>query len=239
MKEINTLLFKFLWDNKPDKLKRTQVTLPTSKGGLNMINIEQFIESIKITWLRRLIKSENSPIIKNFNTTIFPLTNLINLGYQYIEMQIPNIRNKFWSDTLTSWINMCKMVKPYNYFELYTLRLWYNPLISQYPLFLPQLYKQGINIVGDLLHNDGEIITKQELLNKTRLININPLHYLQLRSCLRTLLNYTTFKPYTLQRPLARLFYSILIKNNKGSKDFYNILHHNHEIKLITNGRKY
>ena len=50
MKEINTLLFKFLWDNKPHKLKRNHVTLATSKGGLNMINIEQFIESLKITY---------------------------------------------------------------------------------------------------------------------------------------------------------------------------------------------
>ena len=231
MKEINTILFKFLWDNKPDKLKRNQVTLPTSKGGLNMINIEQFIASLKITWLRRLIKSENTPINKIFNTTIFPITNVINLGYQYIEIQIPNIRNKFWYDTLTSWINMCKIVKPNNYFELYTLPLWYNPLISKYPLFFPKLYKQGINLVGDLLTNDGEIITKQELLNKTRLININPLHYLQLRSCLRTLLNSTTFKPYTIHRPVAPRFLTILIKNNKGSKEFYNILHENQEIK--------
>ena len=64
-------------------------------------------------------------------------------------MQIPNIRNKFWSDTLKSWINMCKIVKVSNYFELYTLPLWYNTLISKYPLSLPQLYKHGINIVGD------------------------------------------------------------------------------------------
>ena len=137
MKEINTILFKFLWDNKPDKLKRNQFTLPTSKGGLNMINIEQFISSLMITWLRRLIKSENTPINKFFNTTIFPLTNVINLGYQYIEMQIPNIRNKFCYDTLISWINMFKIVKPNNYFELYTLPLWYNPLISKFPAFLP------------------------------------------------------------------------------------------------------
>ena len=29
LKEINTLLFKFLWDNKHDKLKRDHVALPT------------------------------------------------------------------------------------------------------------------------------------------------------------------------------------------------------------------
>ena len=126
---------------------------------------------------------------------------------------------------------MCKNVKPKNYSELYTLPLWYNPLISEYPLFFRNLYHNGINIVGDLLNNDGEIITKDDLMNKTGLDNINPLNYLQLKSCIGTLLRNTAFKPYPLQRPLAPLFLHISIKNNKGSKDFYKILHQNQEIK--------
>ena len=232
MKEINILLFKFLWDNKPDKLKRDIVTLPTYKGGLNMINIEQFITSLKITWLRRLFKAENTPIKIIFEEIITPVTNLSNFGYQYIETIIPNITNKFWQDTLLSWVKMCKKVKPKDYSELCTLPLWYNPLISKYPLFFEKLYNNGINIVGDLLTDEGEIISNDELLNKTRLNNINILHYLQLRSSVRTLLKNTNFKPYLLQRPLAPLFLSISIKSKKGSKDFYKILHQNQEIKI-------
>ena len=49
------LLFKFLWDNKPDKIKRKEITLPSNQGGLNMIDIEFVIASLKITWLRRLL----------------------------------------------------------------------------------------------------------------------------------------------------------------------------------------
>ena len=102
MKELNSILFKFLWDTKRDKLKRTQVT------GLKMINIEHFINSLQITWIRRLELSENSPI-KNLNeTTITPVNNLFVLRYQYIETKLKMIPNKFWHDTLSSWIYMCK-----------------------------------------------------------------------------------------------------------------------------------
>ena len=125
---------------------------------------------------------------------------------------------------------MCKKVKPKDYSELFTLLPWYNPLISKYQLFFEKLYNNGINIVGDLLTEEGEIISKDELLNKTRLNNTNILNYLQLRSSVRTLLKITNFKPYLLQRPLAPLFLSISIK--KGSKDFYKILHQSQEIKI-------
>ena len=88
MKELNTILFKFLWDDKLDKLKREVVTLHTHQGGLNMINIEHFITSLKITWIRRLIQSENSPTKSLFENTITHMDNLFVFGYQYIESNI-------------------------------------------------------------------------------------------------------------------------------------------------------
>lgn len=120
----------------------------------------------------------------------------------------------------------------YEYSELYTSPIWYNPLISEYPLFSPNLYKNGINIVGDLLTNDGNIITRKNLLIKTRLDYINPLHYLQLRSCVTFLLKNITFQPNQLQKPLIPLLLRITIKNNKGSKDFYNILQQRHNVVI-------
>ena len=52
--------------------------------------------------------------------------------------------------------------------ELYKLPLWHNSLLSSYPLFFPELNNNGINLVGDLLTDTGNIITKKELLNKTK-----------------------------------------------------------------------
>ena len=40
VKEINELLFKFIWSSKPDKINRYTVMLDKKIGGLKMINIK-------------------------------------------------------------------------------------------------------------------------------------------------------------------------------------------------------
>ena len=51
LKEINTLLYDFLWESKGDKLKRTQMINDYDKGGLKMIDIKSFNKSLKIKWV--------------------------------------------------------------------------------------------------------------------------------------------------------------------------------------------
>ena len=35
--KLKNMIFKFLWNNKPDRMKREQVMLPVQKGGLNLL----------------------------------------------------------------------------------------------------------------------------------------------------------------------------------------------------------
>ena len=55
LKELTLMSFKFLWRNKPDRMKRIDVVLPYEKGGLNMPDIETFWSSLKLSWTRRLM----------------------------------------------------------------------------------------------------------------------------------------------------------------------------------------
>ena len=41
-KEINTLLYDFLWESKGDKIERTQMINDYDRGGLKMIDIQSF-----------------------------------------------------------------------------------------------------------------------------------------------------------------------------------------------------
>ena len=114
---------------------------------------------------------------------------------------------------------MCKKIQPQT-IPSYKLPIWYNPLVSTYPLFFPELYKKGINRVGDLLTDEGGIITKDELLNKTNLFTINPLNYFRLKSCIQSLLN-TMLQPCIIQKPITPLLFSIATKSKKGSKEIF------------------
>ena len=62
-----------------------------------------------------------------------------------------------------------------------------------------------------MLTNDGSIITKEDLLYKTGLYTINPLHNLRLKLSIKSLLSNYTFPPQLIQRPTIPLYININI----------------------------
>ena len=45
--KVNDICFKFIWNFKPDKVKRQTIVLPVDKGGLNMVNFTILDKSLK------------------------------------------------------------------------------------------------------------------------------------------------------------------------------------------------
>ena len=60
IKHLEYKFYAFLWSNKPDKVKRINVTQSYQNGGLKMINLEYFVRAMKCTWIRRLLQSQNT-----------------------------------------------------------------------------------------------------------------------------------------------------------------------------------
>ena len=58
LKETNNLLFKFLWDNKGDKIKRTEMIVDYQDGGQKMLDIIEFNKALKISWILKYISSD-------------------------------------------------------------------------------------------------------------------------------------------------------------------------------------
>ena len=54
MKEIKSILYDFLRDSKPDKIARNIIIQDYPNGGLKMIDIECFVNSLKASWVKRL-----------------------------------------------------------------------------------------------------------------------------------------------------------------------------------------
>ena len=47
-KEIESKCFKFIWDGKPDKVKRNTMISNFEMGGLNMIDIGSYFASLRV-----------------------------------------------------------------------------------------------------------------------------------------------------------------------------------------------
>ena len=60
IKRIEKSMYNFLWNGKPEKIKRDILTGDYEKG-LKMIDINIFIKSLKVSWLKRII--ENNGIL--------------------------------------------------------------------------------------------------------------------------------------------------------------------------------
>ena len=59
LKTINSILYDFLWDGKGDKIKRTTMINSYAKGGLKMLDIQSFNESLKMKWIQGYLNEEN------------------------------------------------------------------------------------------------------------------------------------------------------------------------------------
>ena len=235
--EISRMLFNFLWDGKTDKVARDVTILNYNQGGLKMLDIATIIKSLKITWIRRLHLATNQPFAEFFNENIYNISDLFSLGQGSLNEIILNTKNKFWSDTLSAWKEMCNKTKISNINEAYSVPLWSNPIFSpEYLLDYSTWYNQGINLIGDLINDDGSIMSLNEVQRTYKIPHFNFLNYLSVKTLIRRL-----FKEHNLPlhprekplRPLIPLYLQTIIKNHKGSRHIYNIFVSNNDVQCV------
>ena len=79
--QINGLLYKFLWGGGREKLKRELIDLPKEKGGIGMINFNNFILGLKVKLISKILdKNFDHPwkniIINQFRFPDHPMISL-------------------------------------------------------------------------------------------------------------------------------------------------------------------
>jgi len=70
IQDITTKMYSYLWDGKPDKIKRDIIIQDYKNGGLKMIDIESTIARLKSTWVHRIIYNSNSVIVRLYKTNL-------------------------------------------------------------------------------------------------------------------------------------------------------------------------
>ena len=51
LRKIKSEIFNFIWESKPDKIKRSIIMQDYKNGGLRMINLDYFIEALSIMFI--------------------------------------------------------------------------------------------------------------------------------------------------------------------------------------------
>ena len=185
-KQINTLIYRFLWNNKPDKVKRDIMKLPKQMGGLSVPDIVAKNTALKTAWVQRIVRKENYWNIWIYNkipikSELFWHCNLNKQDAIYLARNIPNALTK---EIIESWFSYSFYV-PTKLGQIYYQIIWLNSHIKveNKILFNKHLYDQNIIHIHQFFDNQGTILRLNDFQVKYN-IEINYLIYYSIISAI-------------------------------------------------------
>ena len=153
LQTINRLFFEFIWRGKPDakrsvdKIKRNVLCNDISQGGLKMVNIVAFQESMLLEWAVALLTDVGSDW-SSLSTAFFE--GLGGLGIFRCRVNrikdiinIESVSSPFWLAVLKSWINHSDQTNAPLSFEdplFYNNHITYKSKTLFYPLCLKKIF---------------------------------------------------------------------------------------------------
>ena len=98
-RKLKTLLNTFVY-GKSFKVKQSVMIKDYNQGGLIMINLEAFVNSLKITCIRRLMTSESkwTEIVKMYYISKLPFC-----GQCFFELVSKKCTNNFWAEAFDAF----------------------------------------------------------------------------------------------------------------------------------------
>ena len=144
LKSLKQQRFELIWNNKRDKIKRDTITKPYEVRGLRMVDLNQYLNSINITWIKRLADKESTGAWKLFyvkDLSRYGGLLLFQSNFAPADIKSLNIKNSFLKDILYSWCSLNYEKEPK---DINSQILWNNSHIRNLnkPLaFLPWIDK--------------------------------------------------------------------------------------------------
>jgi hypothetical protein len=155
IREINSIIYEFVWNGKSDKVKRDILEQNYDKGGQKMINMKDIVKSSLVIWIQkyldntdRLWKTSFEHFCKVKNLNIFLRSNF---EMSELPKSIPNYYEqaiKYWSEVSNSTNSKSPITS-----DMY---IWYNKLfkIGNKTVYSNTLFKAGIWSILDLYDNN-------------------------------------------------------------------------------------
>ena len=155
LKELETLFLKFLWNGKVNRICKNYCFLRKLDGGIDMVNIFDYVSYLKISMFKKLLCNSE---IKILLYTMHPcIENIEHFGYDYIDKMKMEILNDFWKDVIMHVKTLLIKKKPDNFQDFLCEHIFYNPNIQvdNKNLFLRVWYQNGITKIHHLVKDDS------------------------------------------------------------------------------------
>ena len=228
---IKEILFHFLWNSKVDRIKRKQITQNYEKGGLKMIDIDNYIKGLKCSWIKRLMNG-NNPKWKQLLGYQTNIDKILFQGSAYRSVLLRDIRNPFWRDTLNAYQTLHNKIEIETWNEFINQPIWFNTRvkIDNKTIFYEHWYKRNINYISDIINEEGAFYSLFEIQSKYK-IKTNFLVYASLKSSIMSAINKMQVNPEKNNiKPHIPTHLRPFFISKKGTKPIYNILCLEHTI---------
>ncbi|XP_068692817.1 uncharacterized protein [Montipora foliosa] len=176
-------LFRFIWKNKRDKIRREGLYQDYEKGGLRMTDIETMIKALRLAWIPRLIR-EGHPNWKFVPDYFFKkyggLYFVLSCNYDAKDFEdVPS----FYRDILSFFHELKALHGSHHGRDTI---LFHNKeiCIDGKPFFWKEWFERGIRMVKDLLDKNENILSFPAFQSKYLLKKTTFLHFYQVTSAI-------------------------------------------------------
>ena len=167
LKKIDELLFNFLWNNKPAKIKRTTIIAEIHEGGLGMVDVYAVHIAAKCGWIKRLTNNTEAKWKKLMWYMLNLSTNIINKAFE--EKLIKLCRTNFHKQIMASWYTITSN-EPVSLKEVLNQYLLDNKIIKVGGRTLKSIVKGSSSTnnlkVIDIIDDNGNFLSCQQLNHK-------------------------------------------------------------------------
>ncbi len=228
LKQLETMLFHFIWNHNIDRIARCQLIQDYSLGGLRMVHIGSFIKSMKLSWIQRLILNDNTCTSwSNLYECLLPeglREPFFNFGNEYLTQISRQTTNMFWKEVFKNLIEFRTLFDTEER-ELINSPIWYNNKIKigGECVYYKDWYQKGIFYISDFLNQDGKFMSYDDF---SRTYNFRPMviRFLGLKCAILTAYPWLRAVNPIPTRPVCpKYLYSILNNGKRGKKmyDFF------------------
>jgi hypothetical protein len=222
--DIKNMMFQFLWDHKPDKISRNTIIQNYEDGGLKMIDIESSLNSLKVSWVKRLLYGKDAKwkhlylneLTKHGGMLIFKC------NIESKDVKALNIKLNFLENIIYAWSTVNFDSTQINISEEI---LWNNSRIKigNQMFFYNQWFRKGIINIGHIFDFDTKtMFTFDKLKTKFDLNAGDFLNYYKIKNSIQ---KYWKSELINQQRPRQNIDYLInrITANTKVTRLIYNI----------------
>ena len=208
VKQVQDELIKFLWDEKPSRIKFTTAINDYEWGGLRLPHVESVVFASKAMWIKRLIQHSSH----EFFTQYLPEMEFIDFIHcdfdpDTLSPAIPT----FYRQVLYAWFSIKPKLAQDN---IANTIIWLNKniRIDGKMVFYKEWYTKGVKHIKDILDNHGKPFEYRDFMKKFG-IECNFLRYIAIAQSVKALLNKPNVdKPSTLE--INKLQSKTLYKQN-------------------------